>query len=122
MLIRGEIIPRHKVYGDSLFHFDHYESTILTITHEEISLVDYYFRRYETSTDTPIFELKVKRKDSMARLNQYFGISACNGEDLPNCLYKAMASYAQEQGMESLDQFGKLFKEIGVEFESTCHM
>lgn len=120
--ISGEIIPRHKVNGDDLFHFDHYESTILTITSEGISLVDYYFRYHETSSDTPIFELKVKRKDSIARLIQYFDLNACKENDILNSLYKAIASYAQEQDMISLDLFGKLFKEIGVEFEATCCM
>lgn len=120
--ISGEIIPRHQVKGDDLFHLDHYESTVLTITSEGISIVDYYFSCHETIPDSPLFELKVKRKDSIARLIQYFGINACKDEDLQKCLYKALAGYAQEQGMESLDLFGKLFKEISVEFESTCYI
>lgn len=70
MRISGDIIPRHKVKGNpKLFHFDHYESTTLTITSEEISLVDNCFRLDETNyTDSAMFEVKVNQKDSIARL------------------------------------------------------
>ena len=120
----GEIIPRHKVKGNALFHFDHYESTILTITPKEIRLVDNYFRKSnETiSPDSAIFEIIVNQKESITCLLQYFEIIEDNVEDVLDNLYKAMERYAREQCMNSLDSFGLLFKEIGVEFKATCYL
>lgn len=123
--LSGEIIPRHKVKGDpQLFHFDHYESTTLTITPEDIRLVDHYFRKPDEtiSPDSAIFEIIVNQKESITCLLQYFEIIEDNVEDVLDNLYKAMERYAREQCMNSLDSFGLLFKEIGVEFKATCFL
>ena len=104
--VSGEIIPRHKVKGNpQLFHLDHYESTTLTITPEEILLVDNYFRSLHepVSDDSPIFEVKVKQKESIAKLIRYFNIKVCKEDDILSGLYETMDGYAREQYMENLD-------------------
>ena len=95
--IHGKVIPRHKVNRNDLFTFDHYESTTLTITPEEIRLVDNYFRKTDenNSPDSAIFEIIVNQKESIERLLQYFDINGSKNEDMPIKLYQAMENYAR---------------------------
>lgn len=122
MCISGEIIPRHKVKGDSLFHFDHYESTTLAITTECIRIEDHYYKTFDSAPDTTIFVIKIKDKESIARLLQYFDINTDDNGNPLQSLYEAMESYARKEKMSSLDLFGKLFKDIEIEFKGICHL
>lgn len=121
--VSGEIIPRHEVKGDVLFHLDHYESTTLTIQPEYIRIADNYFNKFDAKPSDPtMFELLINDKESISLLIQYFDLRASEDRDLLKSLYEAMERYAREERMLGLDPFGKLFKEIGVKFKGISHL
>lgn len=121
--VSGEIIPRHEVKGNALFHFDHYEYTALTLTPECIRIADNYFNKFDTkSSDSTMFEIIINDKESITRLIKYFDIDSRNDRNILQSLYEAMENYAQKEKMVGLDPFGKLFKEIGVKSKGISHL
>lgn len=115
--VEGDIIGIHKVKGDELFHFDHYESTYLSVSRDLIYIVDNYYRKKNKGEPDPIFKVHTTGgTEAIACLINHFKIDVSEPYNILKNLFASMKSYARTQKMKNSDLFGKLFKEIGVKF------
>lgn len=122
--VEGDIIKRHKVKGNALFYFDHYESTFLSVSRDLLYIVDYYSRKKSGKTDSdPIFRIHTTGGlETIASLILHFDIDVSEPDNILESLFDSMKTYAKDHKMKDLDLFGKLFKEINLDFVGECCM